>query len=88
MAQIPVGMQFDPGELIGNYGLWGPTTGSHFHGEATRINGAGQRGFVNGATLVLDSWMPGSDFWGNYEELLPGGIYAPLPGGWSGTYPR
>ena len=67
MKQIPVGMQFTPGRLIGNYGEWGGITGPHLHGEATRVNGKGERGFVNGATLGIDSWRPGSDFAGYYE---------------------
>ena len=68
MKTIAVGMQFNPGGFIGNYGKWGGITGPHLHLEATRLNGAGRRGFVNGATLGIDSWRPRSDFGGYYES--------------------
>ena len=88
MKTIAVGMQFNPGGFIGNYGKWGGITGPHLHLEATRLNGAGRRGFVNGAALGIDSWRPGSDFGGYHEYKKDGEYIKKEKGSWSSIWPR
>ena len=88
MKTIAVGMQFNPGGFIGNYGKWGGITGPHLHLEATRLNGAGRRGFVNGATLGIDSWRPGSDFGGYHEYKKDDEYIKKEKGSWPSIWPR